>query len=575
MLGNLSGKLRLVLVMAMVGMLAVIGAACAGADEAAPAAQASAPQAPKAAAAAAASAAVTPLASTKTQTESAPSSATTSTPVQGGSVDYATSFQSCWDPTTSCSLQSFYNFHAPLIEFNATTGAMEGALAEKWEASADGKTYTITLKKGLTFHDGTPVNAGAIHNQAFLMTDPGSIKERKVSRVRFKDAFDGYDPTKTEYPDGKDGHVIVMHFSKVFAGRLTNMGGPGAHIASPAGLALYGHPGFGTHPVGAGAFKFESIDRGATVTATRFDNFYDAPAPYLERIKDWTVPDATVRDAGLRSNQFQAIYRPLVREIPKLRSEGFNVGGGISLGYTNMDFCHCQPPFDSKYARQAFSAAVDRALILETLEGGYGALGNTTGVSPASPYYKPTDQMTTYEYDLDKARQLLKLNGTPDGFEFTAMAVTITSHILRAQAAAAMVAKVGIKMNIEVMDLGVYFAKTRSNDYQAGWLWIGSYPDIETNSQAFYSLDPSHTNPYTSAKFDELWEKQRTAIDFDDRKSAWWELQDLMAEDLPRYAIYYEKILNGWHPDLHGHVTSPFRDEVWLNWSYWKDGRNP
>ena len=315
-------------------------------------------------------------------------------------------------------------------------------LAESWDLDPSEKFIDFQLKKGVKFHDDTDFDAAAVkyHLDLRLEFSPGSL-----SGVTSVEVIDDYN--------------IRLNLEFFSSSLYSALKGPAGYIVSPAQLAK-GEAEANAHPVGTGAFKFVEMKRDAFIKFERFDDYWDEGKPYLDGIEYIVIPDAMTAMAAFQTGEIDAISPP-AKEASELVAMGYP-WSQVCGSYHGLAFDTVNP--DSIYGdirvRQAVEYAIDKELIVDTL--GYGAVEALNQYChQGAGGYNP--DITGRSYDPDKAIQLLKEAGYPNGFKTDIylyssfdndMAAAIQSQLL----------EVGIDANIEFGDSG------RMADYRKnGW----------------------------------------------------------------------------------------------------------
>jgi ABC-type transport system substrate-binding protein len=438
-------------------------------------------------------------------------------------------------------------------------------LAERYETSQDGLTYTFYMRKGVKFHDGTEMDAEAVK---FSMD---RVRDEKNKQ------WPGYDDSTlikdTSVVDKYTFRFTLMEPSAPFVSRLTGRLGA---VVSPTAVRTMGEDAFGRAPVGTGPFKFKEYRTDSYVRVEKFDGYWrkgldGKPLPYLDGVEWRIITEPANRLTALQAGDIHVTSIrdadvKIVKADPNIvyrQTPGFNFSG--------FEFNMTVPPFDNKALRQAVQFAIDRDEIVKAIFEGNREVGYFPIAIPnrwaVDQDYKP------YFFDQAKARQKLAEGGKPNGFEFTAWGAAGSStsqqlfELLQAQ-----LAKVGIRMKIELADFnGVVVPKWMKNDpdgnvYGIAWN-TGIDPDQLLTS--LFTKDGSFNYAkYENAKYDELILKGRRTSDKEQRAQAYKEALKLLMEDSPYVILVYGidrhvglKKVHGWYVGVK--ATSSF-SEYWL-----------
>jgi ABC-type transport system substrate-binding protein len=337
-----------------------------------------------------------------------------------------------------------------LIGIDRHTGAYIPELAEKWEMTPDGKSWTLTLRKGVKFHDNWgEFTARDVRHSVFLITQPESVQSdapiwRTFMGILKADTVDDVAKKVEQGVEIVSDHQAIIH-SKIAAPELidnlsanTDLGMESKARWDAGGKELYGQK-----VVGTGPFEFVERKVGSHVLYKRVDNHWRKTPEYKELEFRW-VPEGVTRLATLlaeevhisdvdRALQKDALVKGmqiLTSKLPAIQHQ-WHFGGLYFLTPEKLD---PKVPFVDKRVRQALNIAINRRAIADSLLGGrvqphmingYNRqLDN--GIWPGiwNPEWdRRFDEL--YGYDPTKAKTLLTQAGYPHGFEFTMYLYTL------------------------------------------------------------------------------------------------------------------------------------------------------
>lgn len=319
-----------------------------------------------------------------------------------------------------------------LIRFKPGTADPEPALATEWESSADGKTWTFTIRDGVQFHDGTPVDAEAVCfnlDRMYTQTGAGATQAEYWTDVMggFKDQVgeDGQ-PVPSVYSgcaaQGNQAVITLTTSTSKFPGVL---GMPSYSIQSPTALQQYDannvvaegdsfvFPAYATdHPTGAGPYKFGSYDKANnTVTLVRNDDYYGEKAKNKTLIFK-IIPDEVARKQELQAGTIDGFDFPNAADWDALTNAGFNVEvrpafNILYLGVTQGN----NPKLSDLKVRQAIAHAINRDQFVNSQLPEGALVANILYPDTVAGW---TDDVTKYDYDPEKAKQLLAEAGASD-----------------------------------------------------------------------------------------------------------------------------------------------------------------
>ena len=315
-------------------------------------------------------------------------------------------------------------------------------LATSWQSNADMTEFTMTLRQGVTFHDGTPFDAAAVaaniaRSKSLGMKAGTSIIDT-VRQIAGVDVVD--DHTVRLRLSGPSGQMPYL-----LAAQGGMMIGPASLTADAFGVSL--------KPVGTGPYRLRLFDAAQKTITERFDGYWGGTEGRPAVMEHHFVPDASARMNALRSGQINlALIDP--RQIKEAKAAGLTVHINEKNSMWDIYPNTTRAPMNNLKIRQAFMYALDRPAIADAL--GFGATTPTVQLyAAASPLYDPALEKI-YPYDPDKARTLVKEAGYPTGVDVTWLLLNTSEYQLIGQAVQAMVAEVGIRLKFDVVAVSQY-----------------------------------------------------------------------------------------------------------------------
>jgi len=317
-----------------------------------------------------------------------------------------------------------------LVGFKPGTADVEPALAQSWEQSSDGLTWTFKLQEGVKFHDGTPLDAAAVCynlDRMYNQTGAGATQAIYWSSTMggFKgelDAAGAAVPSVYESCTASDAGDAVIKLTTYTSKFPSILGLPSFSIQSPTALKQYDannvtaegdsfvYPAYANeHPTGTGPFKFEAYDKANnTVTLVRNEDYWGEKAKSKTLIFK-IIPDETARKQELQAGTIDGYDLPNPADWDALKSAGFDVAirpafNILYLGFTQGN----NPALSDLRVRQAIAYALNRQQFVDS------QLPDGANVAPifypetVSPF---TKDVQTYDYDVQKAKDLLAQAG--------------------------------------------------------------------------------------------------------------------------------------------------------------------
>ncbi|MEO3431603.1 ABC transporter substrate-binding protein [Inquilinus sp. CAU 1745] len=443
------------------------------------------------------------------------------------------------DPHTVTAVNDFrilVNIYDGLVRFADGTLEVEPALAESWEISEDGKTYTFHLRDGVTFHDGSPFNAEAVKFNFDRMLDENHPYH---DTGPFPLAFFFSVIEETEVVDEL---TVRFHLTEPFAPLLSNLAYPTGLIVSPSAVEEYGQD-YGRNPSGTGAYKFARWDSNTQVAVEANEDYWDG-APELRGVVFRPLTDANARVSALLAGDIDLMVEVPPDQVAAFRDNPDYIvyeQAGPHLWFLILNMR--EEPFDNKLMRQAVNYAIDKeALVNEILQG---TATVATGPVPAAFEWAFNEELEPYPYDPEKARQLIEEAGYGDGVDVTFYVTEGGSGMLdpvaMGTAIQADLAEVGINAEIETYEWNTFLAEVNSGlegkADMAEMSWMTNDPDtlpfLALRSEAMPEDGGFNSGYYSNPEVDALLEQARTSTDQEERARLYKEMQEIVYEDAP------------------------------------------
>ncbi len=326
-------------------------------------------------------------------------------------------------------------------------GSVGPGLAESWEISADGTTYTFTLRPDVRFHDGTGFDAADV----VFSLDRARAEDSQNAQ---KALFSGIRSVAAAGPT-----TVVVALNAPQGDFLFNMAWGDAVIVAPESV-----DGIKGRPVGTGAFRFSEWKRGDSITIVRNPDYWGA-APALEKATFKFISEPTAAFSAMLAGDIDAFYSyPAPENLAQFEADPrFTVLAGNTEGETILAINNGAAPFGDVRVRKAVGMAVDRQAIIDGAMFGYGTpIG--THFAPHHPDY--VDLTGNAPHDPEAARALLAEAGYPDGFE-TTLKLPPPSYARRGgEIVAAQLRKVGIRTETSNLEWAQWLEQVfRGRDY--------------------------------------------------------------------------------------------------------------
>jgi len=459
------------------------------------------------------------------------------------------------------------NVTEPLIGYGDDGTELAPLLATGWRPNDDATVWTLTLRQGVRFHDGTPFDADAVKFNLDRWNEPDhphAYRDQGKTYVPWRWVFGGVrsEGGLLEEVRVLDTATVRLVLREPVAFLPALLAAPFFQIDSPAAVraagAAYGTPAVGT--VGTGPFRFAEWREGERVVLERHDGYWGEPAR-VGRIVSRGVPDATARLAELLAGtvdialSLDADAVPLVRERSDLRLVAPEAELNVGFVAMNQDIA----PFGDVRVRRAVAYAVDREAIVDAFYGPFATLA----VDFLPPLLWGHAELEPYRYDPARARALLAEAGLADGFTTELWYVPVSSPLEPAPRAiaetiASYLADVGITARPRTKDWNAYLADATAGRlplYMLGW--AADYADPDSFLRTFFGA-----SRYASPGWDDeevvAWvERARRSTDVDERAALYARVLRRAHEQVPALPTVHARSVNGVRATVSGFEVGP------------------
>lgn len=436
-------------------------------------------------------------------------------------------------------------------------------LAESWEIAGDGKSATFTLREGITFHDGTPLNAEAVKFTFERLIQQG---ERSVLASM---------ATNIETIEAVDDRTVRFNFKEPTTTLLSSLANPYAGIVSPQAVETLGE-GFGQKPVGSGAFVLEKWEPGVAITLTKNPDYAWAPAvvenqgaPHLDQLVFKIIPDVSQQVTALQAGEVDVLFVNQTSHVSRLQQDPnvelveTTLNSLIYLGFNLKN-----PPFDDVLVRQALSHAVNKEELVQIGLGGIGTPAFAP-LAPTLPGFDPALKEDELGFDLEKTKALLTEAGytqagdgtwSKDGQPLTATLLTSTrppnqalATVLQSQLAAA-----GVTVEIQMLDSAAAQEAAGQGNFDL-LLWRYDWNDADVLRVYLSSsrIGRTNRNYYSNPEVDALLDQAVAEMDEAQRNALYLEAQKLILADAPWQPLYTPKDYMAIRKNVEGVVMGP------------------
>lgn len=443
-----------------------------------------------------------------------------------------------------------YPMYEGLVEMNQRQEVVPG-LATEWDANEDGTVFTFTLREGVTFHDGTPLDADAVVVSFERLLDP---EVGLAGAGRFQPVIDTVEAV--------DASTVRFELASPYPAFLALLTGAQAQVVSPV---AWEDGDLDRNAVGTGPYAFVEWVSGERVVMQANASYWGG-APEVDRLV-WTwSPEDAVMSMSLQAGEADVVgplppvFAPVVEANPDVdvMMETGSAVFWISLTTTNE-------PLGDPRVRRALNHATDKQGIVDALLRGYGV----PATSPlAPPNFGFDDSQEGLPYDPELARELLAEAGVEGGFTVNLAVQEADADV--AEAIQAQWADIGVDLNIQVMESGVWsdaaFADPEGKAEDAidatYASWSTGTLDADGQLRPLYhsdswSPDGANLGFYENARFDEILDEAASISDADRREELYAEAQEILVQEAPHVYLFYKQALAAKNADVGGIWLAP------------------
>lgn len=507
-----------------------------------------------------------------TAPDSAPAAPASSKPRRGGTIRwYLPDDPPDLDPhmQTTSSLQWVLGMcYNGLLRYNVGPGNgpdSEAAntpvpdLAEGFE-HPDPLTYVFHLRKGVKFHDGTPLT---VEDVVF------SLDRIRTRRAEFQRAY-AFTPVESVKATGE--LAVTVKLKEPYAAFVNQVAAAYTRIAPRHVIEAKGD--MKQTIVGTGPFKLKEYRRGQRMVLVRNPDYWEPGIPYVDAVEIAVMPDTATQVAAFSSRRIDIITPANYAQAQALRTVNPNVvvqeyselamqGIGCNLG---------RKPFDDVRVRQALWYAIDQRKIVDIVFQGRGKKQRAVPATYAG-WVVPFDKLPLADApNVGKARKLLAEAGYPNGFgvkcktvyRYTQKEATVVAEMLKA---------IGVQMELVDVEYGAFLKARNTADFDLIAFALAPFGDVEDFTTALYRSGASRNfGAWGNADLDRLFDQGRRETDVAKRRAIFARIQTVLAEqcwviDLPRYTMF-----EAWHPHLKDYVSAQNPERGLSFWRAWLDG---
>jgi len=436
-----------------------------------------------------------------------------------------------------------------LVDFDSDMHIVP-VLATSWEVSADGLRYVFHIRQGVKFHNGIELTAEDVKASYERMLDPQfSVWSSQLQLIENIEIIDKY--------------TVAFMLKSPSAAFLSSIAGNAKGIL-PKDAIENGHD-FKREPIGTGPFRLKAWTPGVQIILERNPLYWDKELPYLDGIEVYIMPDPAAQKAALLKGEIDFVPEATAELAHTLSSvKGIKILTAPDLNYALWGINHAVPPFDNVNVRRAMSLAINRQEVIDVAYFGMASIGTILPPS-LTEWWVPPTELPYYEYDVQKAKELLKEAGYPQGFSCTlTVAADLPEAVEFSKIVQAQLAEVGIRVDIKLVDWGTFLEAWHHSNFELFASINGGFPDPHT--MLFPHLSSNgvwNVFNYKDTALDALLEAGLREMDHEKRVEIYKQAQKRIADQMPILILAYADIPYVMNARVEG--FAPISTRSWRN----------
>ena len=476
-------------------------------------------------------------------------------PIPGGVVrGYYTTDPSFWDPLrgTAAAHTEWNRVAAPLLQLNYGPGydprnfdISKDSIAQSWEVSQDGLTYTFHLRQGVKWDERPPMNGRELVAQDVKWTYERHMATAGAPRREQLN-------TAIKSIECPDKYTVVIVLKQRMADFLILLAGSYCEILPREVADQYVDFSNPKAMMGFGAFTLEEFTPGVRMVFKRNPNYYKAPLPYLDGLHLILIPDASTSLAAFRSEKIdiRTIKRIDLASLKQTNPKVYCYEAELSMSAIAVSFRTDKAPFSDANLRRAVSMAINRPEVIDTFYFGYGT-EQTGPIYVEAPWHlKDLGECAKYEkYNPEEARRLVAAAGYPAGLSvsFAVNSSGGEDYLNYCEYLVDALSKVGIKASMKMMESGAYTSTVRSKREYDDMTFLTLFsvaswgPDVLLN-QIYGTGYGSNISLVSDPKLDPMLKAQSEELDPAKRQELLNEIQRYL--ECQTYYVYWPIGLN-------------------------------
>ncbi len=440
------------------------------------------------------------------------------------------------DPNKTSAYFSFEvleNVYDTLVEPDADL-QMRPALAESWDVTPDQLTWTFHLRRGVKFHDGSPLTADDVVYTYRRIIDEELTNVDKLSAVT---------DVKATNPS-----TVVIRLKQPSPNLLTNLGGfKGMAIVQRKNVES---GEITTHPIGTGPFSFEGQKSGDSITLNANPDYWAGP-PKVSGVIFRFIPEKSTALSALQAGEIDWTDSIPTQRVNQLKDDdSVNLAVVPSNDYWYLALNEARKPWNDVRVRQAIAYAIDRAAIVAATS--YGTAAKNELAIPKGNFWH-TDY-SRYHYDIDQAKRLLaEANASPQNLDML-VTTEYPETVTAAQIIADNLAPLGITVNIRTVDFATWLDEQNTGHFDMLMMgWLGNIDPDDFYYAQHHTDGTSNAQKYSNPEVDKLLDAGRVETNQDARADIYRRAATIIADDCSYIYLYNPSVIQAWNKDMSGY----------------------
>jgi peptide/nickel transport system substrate-binding protein len=441
------------------------------------------------------------------------------------------------DPNMTSAYFSFEvleNVYDTLVEPDANL-QMRPALAESWDVTPDQLTWTFHLRRGVTFHDGSPFTADDVVYTYRRIIDQKLSNADKLSAVTDVRA--------------SDPATVVMRLEHPTPNLLTNLGGfKGMAIVSRKSVES---GQIATHPVGTGPFAFESQKSGDSITL-KANPAYWGGVPKVSGVIFRFIPEKSTALSALQAGEIDWTDSIPPQRVNQLKDDDDSIKLAVtpSNDYWYLALNEARKPWNDVRVRQAIAYGIDRDAIVAATS--YGTAAKNQLAIPKGDFAY-TDY-GKYHYDIEQSKRLLhEANASPQNLDML-VTTEYPETVTAAQIIADNLAPLGIKVNIRTVDFATWLDEQNSGHFDILMMgWLGNIDPDDFYYAQHHTGGSSNAQKYSNPEVDQLLDAGRVETSQDTRADIYRRAATIIGDDCSYIYLYNPSVIQAWSKNMSGY----------------------